>query len=153
MQVVARQGPPGPEGLDPASRRRRPSGPAGVRDVVNLLAFALRIQAAGINRRLKQDMVDQDPSIKREDLRNLCFFEPEITDEAMAAFEHYVNTKWPLRVYAIEPVIAQQNVADASSRRTQRALDLVGSGPAGPSGRSPDSRPTDAPPRMRRPSA
>ncbi len=101
-------------------------------DVVNLLAFALRIQAAGINRRLKQDMVDQDPTIKREDLRNVCFFEPEITDQAMAAFEHYVNTKWPLRVYAIEPVIAQQNVADASSRRMQKALDLVGSGPAGP---------------------
>ena len=50
----------------------------------------------------------------------------------MAAFEHYVNAKWPLRVYAIEPVIAQQNVADASSRRMQTALDLVGSGPAGP---------------------
>ena len=38
------------------------------------------------------------------------------------------NAKWPLRVYAIEPVIAQQNVADAFGRRTQSALDLVGSG-------------------------
>ena len=101
-------------------------------DVVDLLAFALRIQAAGVNRRLKQDIVDQDPSIKREDLRGLSFFEPEVSDEAMAAFEHYVNAKWPLRVYAIEPVIAQQNVADASSRRTQTALDFIGQGPAGP---------------------
>jgi hypothetical protein len=101
-------------------------------DVVTLLAFALRIQAAGINRRLKQDMVDQDPAIKREDLRGLSFFEAEPSDEAMSAFEHYVNVKWPLRVYAIEPVIAQQNVADASSRRTQTALDLIGQGPAAP---------------------
>jgi hypothetical protein len=101
-------------------------------EVVNLLVFALRIQAAGVNRRLKQDMIDQDPSIKRETLRGLCFFEPEVSDEAMRAFEHYVNAKWPLRVYAIEPVIAQQNVADAYSRRVQTALDLVGSGPAGP---------------------
>ena len=99
---------------------------------MNLLAFALRIQAAGVNRRLKQDMADQDPTLKREDLSGLSFFEPEVSDEAFHAFEHYVNAKWPLRVYAIEPVIAQQNVADAFSRRTQTAFDLVGSGPAGP---------------------
>jgi hypothetical protein len=100
--------------------------------VVSLLTFALRIQAAGVNRRLKQDMADQDPSLEREELRGLSFFEPEVSDEALRAFEHYVNVKWPLRVYAIEPVIAQQNVAETSSRRMQSALDLVGSGPAGP---------------------
>ena len=72
----------------------------------------------------------------------------------MAAFEHYVNAKWPLRVYAIEPVIAQQNVADASSRRTQTALDLIGSGPVGPlRAIAGTRRPTDAPRRTRRPSA
>ena len=102
-------------------------------EVVSLLAFALRIQAAGVSRRLKQDMTDQDPSLKRETLRRLCLFEPEVSDEAMRAFEHYVSVKWPLRVYAIEPIIAQQNVADAYSRRMQTALDLVGSGPVGPS--------------------
>jgi hypothetical protein len=116
-------------------------------DVVNLLAFALRIQAASVNRRLKQDMVDQDPSIKREDLRSLCFFEPEISDQAMGAFEHYVNVKWPLRVYAIEPVIAQQNVADASSRRMQTALDLIATSPVAPlraiAGLTADRRTTD----------
>jgi hypothetical protein len=37
-----------------------------------------------------------------------------------------------LRVYAIEPVIAQQNVADAFSRRKLSAIDLVGSAYAGP---------------------
>ena len=106
----------------------------GVRraEIVNLLAFALRIQAAGVNRRLKQDMADLDPSLKREALRSLSFFDPDPSDEALRAFEHYVEAKWPLRVYAIEPVIAQQNVADGSSRRTQKAVELVGSGVAGP---------------------
>ncbi len=98
--------------------------------VVSMLAFAMRIQAAGISRRLKQDMIDQEPTLK-EKLSELSFFEPEVSDEAFAAFEHYVNTKWPLRVYAIEPVIAQQNVADVFGRRKQAAFDLVGSAPAG----------------------
>ena len=40
--------------------------------------------------------------------------------------------KWPLRVYAIEPVIAQQNVADAFGRRKFSSIDLVGSAYAGP---------------------
>ncbi len=97
--------------------------------VVSMLAFALRIQAAGVNRRLKSDMLDQDPTLK-ERLRTLSFFDPEVSDEAFGAFEHYVNTKWPLRVYSIEPVIAQQNVADVFGRSRRSAFDLVGAGPA-----------------------
>src|SRR5262249_14601035 len=101
-------------------------------EVVGLLTFAMRIQAASVNRRLKQDMSDQVPSLEREALRRLSFFEPEASDQALSAFDQYVNAKWPLRVYAIDPVIAQQNVADAYSRRAQTALDLVGSSLVGP---------------------
>ena len=100
--------------------------------IENILSFALRIQAAGVNRRLKQDMVDQVASLNAEDLKRLSLFEPEVSDAAFHAFEQYVEAKWPLRVYAIEPVIAQQNVADVFGRRSQSALDLVGSGLIGP---------------------
>src|SRR5262249_3838400 len=93
---------------------------------VNTLPFACQVQAAGINRRIKQDMIDQAPRLKPESLRALCFFEAEVSDEAFLAFESYVNLKWPLRVYAIEPVIAQQNVADAFGRSRRTAFDLVG---------------------------
>ncbi len=96
--------------------------------VLNILAFALKIQAAGVNRRLKHDIADQVPDVDPKALRTLSLFEPEPSDQAFQAFEKYVNAKWPLRVYAIEPVIAQQNVADVFGRRTQTALDLVGSG-------------------------
>jgi hypothetical protein len=99
--------------------------------VVSVLAFALQIQAAGVNRRLKQDMIDQDPTLKPESLSGLSFFEPEVSDEAFRAFENYVNLKWPLRVYAIEPVIAQQNVADAFGRGKRSAFDVVGAIPVG----------------------
>ena len=52
-----------------------------------MLSFALQIQAARINRRLKQDMTDQDPHLKPECLKQLSFFEPEVSDEAFRAFE------------------------------------------------------------------
>ena len=108
---------------DQARRRRR---------VVSFLSLALKIQAAGINRRLKEDMAAQDPTLVSADLKRISLFEPEVSDQAFHAFEHYVNAKWPLRVYAIEPVIAQQNVADVLGRRAQSALDLVGAGLIGP---------------------
>ena len=66
----------------------------------------------------------------------MSFFEPEPSEQALHAFQKYVDMKWPLRVYAIEPVIAQQNVADAFGRRKFSAIDLVGLEPtAGRSGR------------------
>jgi hypothetical protein len=100
--------------------------------IENVLSFALKIQAAGVNRRLKQDMADQVASLNPEDLKRFSLFEPEVSDAAFHAFEKYVEAKWPLRVYAIEPVIAQQNVADVFGRRSQSAFDLVGSGLVGP---------------------
>jgi hypothetical protein len=100
--------------------------------VVSILGFALKIQAAGVNRRLKNDMADQVPSLDKKALKSISLFEPEVSDEAFHDFEKYVEAKWPLRVYAIEPVIAQQNVADVFGRRSESALDLVESGLIGP---------------------
>ncbi len=97
----------------------------------SFLGYALRIEAAAINRRLKQDMVDQDPTLRPEALRTISFFEPNASEDAMRLFERYVDEKWPLKVYAIEPVIAQQNVADGFGRRTQSAFDLAAVAPVG----------------------
>ncbi len=108
---------------EPAAHRRR---------TTRFLGYALHIEAAAINRRLKQDMVDQDPTLKPEDLKKISFFEAKPSEDAMRLFERYVDEKWPLKVYAIEPVIAQQNVADGFGRRTQSAFDLAASAPVGP---------------------
>ena len=81
---------------------------------------------------MKQDIVEQDPAISPEVLKRISFFEPEPSDQAVHIFQTYVDAKWPLRVYAIEPVIAQQNVADAFGRRKLSSLDIVGSAYAGP---------------------
>ena len=55
------------------SYRRRTSSAAEREACENILTFALRIQAAGVNRRLKQDMVDQVASSNADDLkRSVC---------------------------------------------------------------------------------
>ena len=102
------------------------------RHTTDLLGYALVIQAAAVNRRLKQDMVDQDPSLGQQNLKIMSFFDPDAPAYVLDIFEKYVNTKWPLRVYAIEPVIAQQNVADAFGRRTQSGLKIAAAAPLGP---------------------
>ncbi len=104
----------------------------GALRTIDTLAFALRVQAAALNRRLKQDMIDQDSSLKPDDLKRISFFQPDASKQAVNLFVKYVEAKWPLRVYAIEPVIAQQNVADAFGRRVQSSLDLAGAAPVAP---------------------
>ncbi|WP_337176636.1 hypothetical protein [Paludisphaera sp.] len=98
------------------------------------LGFVLRLQAAALNARLKQDVLDQVPEYhdfdRREELRRANFFDPEGSVRAFEIFRRYTDAKWPLRVYAIEPVIAQQNVADSVARRSATGLDLVGGVPA-----------------------
>ena len=133
LQPNGRQGQPGaPRRGDPPACGGRGSRRRSGRRVADFLGFALRIQAAAVNRRLKQDMVDRDPNLKQQNLKQTSFFDPEAPEEVIRLFEKYVNAKWPLRVYAIEPVIAQQNVADAFGRRTQSALEVAASAPAGP---------------------
>lgn len=105
---------------------------ANRRRTLKILGFTLRVQAAALNTRLKQDIADQLPGLSVEELHRVNFFDPEGSEEAFRLFERYVQAKWPLRVYAIEPVIAQQNVADSVGRRSMSALSLVAGGPIGP---------------------
>lgn len=105
---------------------------ANRRQTLKILDFSLRVQAAALNEKLKQDIIDQLPELSREQLRQVNFFHPDTSDEAFEVFEKYVAAKWPLRVYAIEPVIAQQNIADSVGRRSVSALNLMAGGPIGP---------------------
>lgn len=41
-------------------------------------------------------------------------------------FNEYVAAKWRIRVFAIEPVVEQQNVADFLSRRSLHRVDIAG---------------------------
>jgi len=105
---------------------------ANRRRTLKILGFTLRVQAAALNARLKQDITDQLPNLSQDELHRVNFFHPNASEESFRLFERYVQAKWPLRVYAIEPVIAQQNIADSVGRRSVSALNLMAGGPIGP---------------------
>ncbi len=93
----------------------------------DVLAFVLTLQFAMVDRQLKQDIMIM---AKRRgcplgDPRQLRFYDFEPTDDATRAFNAYVECKWPVRVYSVDPAIEQQNVLDAFSRRSELQLALA----------------------------
>ena len=129
---------------EPMERRKR---------VVNMLAFALRIQAAGVNRRLKQDMLDQDPTLKPRSPEAAQLLRAELSDEAFQALR-------ALREYQVAVARLCDRAGDRPAEcrrrlrpRKQSALRPGRIGSLGRRGRSPASPPSAGRPMMRRPSA
>lgn len=112
----------------------------GAGRVERMLAFALKVQAAAVDRMIHEDIrtVAQDaaPHGLSPDLvgrlDGLSFAGIDPSDEARRLFNEYVAAKWRIRVFAIEPVLEQQNVADFLSRRSLRHFDLAGAAGSGP---------------------
>ena len=53
------------------------------------------------------------------------FFGPDPSPEARAVFADYVRRRWPLRVFALDPVIDEQNVEDSFARRREAQIALA----------------------------
>ena len=93
----------------------------------DVLAFALLIQFINVDRQLKWDMkyMSQRRGCTCGEVDNLSFYEFDPSPEARNAFKDYVACKWPLHIYSVDPVLDQQNVLDAYSRRTELQLALA----------------------------
>ena len=93
----------------------------------DVLAFALLLQFVNVDRQLKRDM--KTMAMRRGgnwgDVDGLYFYDFQPTIEARTAFKEYVACKWPLHGYSVDPVLDQQNVLDAFSRRTELQLALA----------------------------
>ena len=119
--------PPGPVG-----QRFNALGAAACRD--RRIAFVLEIQAYAVDRYLKEDMrmMISQRELQCGDVDEFCFYEFRPEAPSQDAFIKYVEGhKWPLHVYSVDPVIDQQNVLDAFSRRTELQLALAASVAAG----------------------
>ena len=53
------------------------------------------------------------------------FFRPNPDEAARQAFAAYVRCRWPIRIFALDPVIDQQNVEDSFSRRRETQIALA----------------------------
>jgi hypothetical protein len=93
----------------------------------DVLSFVLLLQSTTIDRQIKEDMriVADRRGFECGDVQNYCFYEFRPSPESQQAFNNYVANKWPLHIYAVDPVIDQQNVLDAFSQRTELQLALA----------------------------
>ena len=95
------------------------------------------IQSVFIDRQIKQDMkilherrgFAYGAAADRSALdtpagAGLRFYDFKPTPEAKFLFREYVKTKWPIRVFALDPDIDQQNILDAYSQRTELQMAL-----------------------------
>ena len=92
------------------------------------LAWCVYVESLLLNERLVQDI--------RETLGNkpntincqqwLPYFGPNPPEEARMLFNEYVKVRWPIRVFALDPQINEQNIADVRSiyRQMQMAIAL-----------------------------
>lgn len=96
---------------------------------IDALAWAIIVEAAVLNDRLIKDMlaVAQSKGCPCMAEGDTAFYRPQPSPEASQTFNHYVLCRWPVHVFALEPVTDDQNIADkySATREMQLTLSLA----------------------------
>jgi len=90
------------------------------------LAWGIVAESALLNERLIEDMRLMQTAKNCHCLTTdwMEFFRPEPAPEAVLAFNQYVECRWPVHIFAIDPETDDQNVSDAFSQRREMQLAL-----------------------------
>jgi hypothetical protein len=107
-----------PPPTDPAADNKR--------KVTASLAWAIIVESALLNDRLIQDMHEATAAkgCTIGDVDHLPFFLPNPPPEARTAFNDYVRCRWPIHVFALDPMEQDQNIQDAYSSRREMQLAI-----------------------------
>lgn len=96
------------------------------------LAWAIVVESVLLSDRLNEQIAAQQSGLSAQDgfptsLSQRLFYGPEPSAEARSAFADFVAHRWPLKVFTIDPVATEQNIADSSSvyRQMQLAVSLA----------------------------
>ena len=105
------------------------------RTTTAVLAWAILVESALLNDRLVADT--REAATARGHAAPLGefagpFYGPDPSPEARAAFASYVRTRWPLRVFALDPVSEEQNVDDSYARRRELQIAMAMASAGGP---------------------
>ena len=93
-----------------------------------VLAWGILVESALLDERLAADVRESATARGRPappDVRPAPFYGPCPPAEARAAFADYVRCRWPIRVFALDPVSEEQNVDDAYARRRELQIALA----------------------------
>lgn len=90
------------------------------------LAWAILIDSALLNEDLNRDM-NEVATLKGTGKvgtapHQLYLPGPLLQPEAKAAFNHYIHTRWPVHVFALDPEVQEQNIHDTFSLRREMQL-------------------------------
>jgi hypothetical protein len=86
-----------------------------------VLGWAILLESALLNERLADDLRDSASARGGYEIAGCRgpFYGPDPSPEAREAFHEYVCRRWPIRVFALDPVAQEQNVEDAFARRRE----------------------------------
>ncbi|MGV3608206.1 MAG: hypothetical protein ACO1RA_17500 [Planctomycetaceae bacterium] len=92
------------------------------------LAWCIYLESMLLNERLNQDIKETFGNHPNSAIHAawLPYFGPNPSDEARLQFADYVRLRWPIKVFAIDPVVNEQNISDVRSvyRQMQMAVAL-----------------------------
>jgi hypothetical protein len=105
------------------------------RTTTAVLAWGILVESALLDERLADDI--REAATARGQGAPLGgsagpFFGPDPSAEARAAFNDYVRCRWPIRVFALDPVSEEQNVDDSYSRRRELQIAMAMASASGP---------------------
>jgi hypothetical protein len=99
------------------------------RTTTAVLAWAILVESALLNERLAEDMRESGSAQGLPaDMAGGCggpFYGPHPSPEARAAFNDYVRRRWPIRVFALDPVTQEQNVEEQYAQRREAQMALA----------------------------
>jgi hypothetical protein len=128
LVLPAGEGPPlAADPLAPCGEADHPL-PTICRTTTAVLAWAILVESALLDERLAEDMREAAGVRGQGRPAGLCtgpFFGPDPTPQARAAFNDYVRCRWPIRVFALDPLTDEQNVDDSYARRRELQIALA----------------------------
>ena len=97
------------------------------RTTTAVLAWAILVESALLNDRLAEDMRETAAGhgVVAAGSCTGPFFGPDPAPEARQTFADYVRARWPIRVFALDPVRDEQNVDDSFARRRELQIALA----------------------------
>ena len=96
-------------------------------DLTRCLAWCVFVDSVLLNERLNDDM-RETAGTRPTTFATPCWFPyfcPDPAPEARETFAHYVQSRWPVKIFALDPQVDQQSVADVSSVVRQMQLAVV----------------------------
>lgn len=105
------------------------------RTTTAVLAWSILVESSLLNERLIADTREAATARGQSGGPAGCagpFYGPDPAPEARAAFNDYVRTRWPIRVFALDPVSNEQNVDDSYARRRELQIAMAMASASGP---------------------